>query len=79
MASGKGRDRSRLIDECLSEARSGNWIWLLVPKDEKDIFSPCAVHGNIRLIGVDRMALWFYPWFLYLWKRKKPFDSVVFR
>lgn len=79
VASGKGRDRSRLVDECLADARKGNWIWLLVPKDEQALFSPCALHGNIRLIGVGRMALWFYPWFLYAWKRKKPIDKVVFR
>jgi len=79
VASGKAQDRSRIIDECLQDARRGNWIWLLVPRDEKSAFAPCAVHGNIRLIGVGRYALWLYPWFLYLCKRKKPIDKVLFR
>ena len=79
VASGKGRDRGRIIDECLRAARRGNWIWLLVPQDEKELFSSCTVHGNIRLIGVERFVLWLYPWFLYLRKRKKPIDKVLFR
>jgi hypothetical protein len=72
-------DRLQLIDESLRSARRGNWIWLMVPRDEKNKFSAVLIHGNIRLIGVERCALWFYPWFLYVWKRKKPIDKVIIR
>jgi O-antigen biosynthesis protein len=78
-AAGRRYDGRRLIDETLRSARQGNWIWLIVPRDEKNKFSEVLIHGNIRLIGVGRFALRVYPWFLYLWKRKKPIDKVIIR
>lgn len=79
VALGTGLDTPGLIDETLCSARKGNWISLLVPRDEKNKFSEVLIHGNIRLIGLNRFALLFYPWFLYVWKRKKPFNKIVLR
>jgi len=68
-----------LVDECLAAARKGDWVWLIVPKNAKNKFSSALIHGNIRLVGVHRIWLWLYPWFLYLSKRKKPIDAVIIR
>jgi O-antigen biosynthesis protein len=78
-AVGRRIQADRLVEECLKAARAGDWVWLIVPKNEKNKFSGASIHGNIRLIGVSRLWLWFYPWFLYISKRKKPIDAVIIR
>jgi GT2 family glycosyltransferase len=79
VAAGKRLQSGRIVDECLTAARKGDWIWLIVPKMEKNKFLGALIHGNIRLIGVPSLWLWFYPWFLYISKRKKPIDAVIIR
>jgi GT2 family glycosyltransferase len=79
VAASKQLQTVQLVDECLKAARKGDWIWLIVPKKERNKFLGALIHGNIRLIGVSSLWLWFYPWFVYICKRKKPIDAVIIR
>jgi len=79
VAADRNLSAGALVDECLRAARRGDWIWLIVPQNRKNQFSGALIHGNIRLVGIAGSWLWFYPWFLYVCKRKKPIDAVIIR
>ncbi|MDD4941844.1 MAG: glycosyltransferase family 2 protein [Candidatus Omnitrophica bacterium] len=78
-AASKNMQAGAVVEECLNAARKGDWVWLVVPQNLKKLFSGALIHGNIRLVAVSRPWVRIYPWFLYVWKRKKPVDAVVIR
>ena len=63
---------------CLNQARQGNWIHLVVPKDYAVRVSAVNIHGNIKVISLERWKMAFVPLWMILTRRKKPYTRVIF-
>jgi hypothetical protein len=64
------------IDFCFQLARKGNWVWMVLPHQDKNKEAIFRAHTNIKPVFVPLLALGFYPFFITLIKRKKRFDAV---
>jgi GT2 family glycosyltransferase len=71
-----GVEPSGLVKRCLRSARAGNWLWVVVDREQREGFSHLRAHGNIQLIIRTGFARSLYPFLLLLKKRKKPITEI---
>lgn len=69
---------SEVVESALSQARAGNWIHLVVPKDSAGKVSAVLVHGNVKVFPTARWVFPVTPYLMVLMRRKKPYNRVVF-
>ena len=67
---------SKIAETCLGLARGGNWVWLVGPQGYSELVKETSRHANIRAHWLPRFWIPPYSAYLYLKRRKKPFDEV---